>query len=719
MREAGAGKPGILGKRRYYMKSKKLLSLILSLLVVLFALPGMTFAEDEKIAVGGILKIQGEYTVGAPLSADYKEVLPQGLTDQDFTFRWERWGEEEEEFLLLGTEKTYIPAETDEGAMLVLSITVKDGLPFEGTLEAVAERPIQPKPAAAADAPEQNTVLFDGLLSEEELQAAGEAEADVVPGDPEEFTEDIIPAVAEETAGLFGLEEGNYADSSFTEPEEASAEGAYIEGASIEEIPAEGTEDGEEENTPVAVTMQDLPAEDSSEAAGEEDAEEVFKEDAEETSIEKAAGTEDAAVGADDDLFDEDLSEVEDDWVGDDGEEEDYAGSFSTSTDVISFPDAEEGYSIGSITAQQFTVTNTGAETLHMFMDATSVQEYFDVEFPAGVDVDDVTIEPGQSMTFSVLPMEGLTSDTYEDYIYVDAQEVADYMTIMVTFTVTGGSGSSGSATLQRVTAPAAVANLANGLSPEEVIASLPSTAHIYTSAGEMDVPVDWDDYDLDYDPDSTESQTFEVIGLLDLPSGVSNPDDIDEYVTVSVTVKAAGEGGTTTNYTANPDNNMIYGVDPTGAYTTETRITFTAVGDGMDNTSPNVGDTRFIPVSWMVLESRNFDGEPFEASFRIAKAGGFTLTVTFNEQTYTSDGWVNTGVQDTKAVDFNVTDAANPITITPGAVNNNAVVLTPAATTRNAVATGDDTPIGAFVTILVVAVACIGGIIVYKKKRK
>jgi len=748
------------------MKSKRILSLILSVLIALMMLPGMVFAEEAKTALDGTLKIQGDCIIGEPLSADYREVRPQGLIDDYFTFQWVRFIEGEEEPVLLGTEKTYTPAVTDENEIIVLIVTPREDSPFTGELLAVAEKPVHYKPAEEAFDPAQDTSLFDGIVPEEAMVNQAE--------EVQENTEDFLPL----TDGTpFDAESEIPADSSFldlpadssflTVPIEETA--AIPEQEQDADIPAPA--ESEEEaltaggNAPVAVSMQDLPADEESEeetdeedpekeAEEEDPAEEADEEDPEgetpeteasednsalseedteeKTEIEKAStGTEDAPVGEEPDLFDEDtgsdefdenLSEVEGDWVGDDGEEEEYAGSFTLSTTAISFPDAEAGYSPASMQAQQFTVTNNGTTTLHMFMDTTSVLEYFDVEFPEGADVDNLALEPGQSMTFSVRPMEGLTAGTYEDSIYVDAQEVAEYTTVDVTFTVSGGS--TGTAVLQRIDPPAAVTGLENGLSVEELIAKLPPTAHIVTTGGELDALVDWDTYELDYDPSETESQTFEVIGLVNLPSGVSNPDDIEEFVTISVTVNAGdgSGGGASAGYSADADKNAIYGVDPTGAYTTETRITFTAHGDGMDNTSPAVGDTRFIPVSWMVLESRNFDGEPFEASFRIAKAGGFTLTVTFNQQQYTSDGWVNTGVQDTKAVDFNVTDAQNPITITPGAATANtnpAVQLTPAATTRNAVATGDDTPIGAFVAILVVAVACIAGIIIYRKKRK
>lgn len=159
------------------------------------------------------------------------------------------------------------------------------------------------------------------------------------------------------------------------------------------------------------------------------------------------------------------------------------------------------------------------------------------------------------------------------------------------------------------------------------------------------------------------------------------------------------------------PDSSKTYitGISSDGDYTTETKITFTAVGGGMDNKNPGKGDIRYVPASWKVLESRNWDGEPYTATFRMNKGGDYTLTVAFNEQKYDGTQWVKTGGQATRQVSFHVKQVAT-VTATP--------TPTPVPM-RKAVRTGDATVILPFVIILVIAAVCIGGILVYRKKKK
>ena len=175
--------------------------------------------------------------------------------------------------------------------------------------------------------------------------------------------------------------------------------------------------------------------------------------------------------------------------------------------------------------------------------------------------------------------------------------------------------------------------------------------------------------------------------------------------IAVSITVN--GYQGTE----AAASDNKITGIDSNGKYDTNTKITFTAAGAGMDNTNPRKGDTRYQPKSWKITETRTWDGEPYTATFRVSKPGKYTLKVTFGQQKYDGSSWKDTGTQSESTVTFTVSQAA-VLTATPG----------PAVTQTNqksAVQTGDSTPIMTFVIILIVAVVCIGGILVYRRKKK
>ena len=164
-----------------------------------------------------------------------------------------------------------------------------------------------------------------------------------------------------------------------------------------------------------------------------------------------------------------------------------------------------------------------------------------------------------------------------------------------------------------------------------------------------MNASVVWNVEACAYDPASMDAQTFEVQGTVTLPEGVVNADNLALATAVKVSVNAyvpkVPEDSATT----------ITGISSDGDYTTETKITFTAVGGGMDNQNPRKGDVRYVPASWKVLESRNWDEAPYSATFRMNKGGDYTLTVAYNEQKFDGAAWVKTGNQATRQVNFRV----------------------------------------------------------------
>lgn len=129
-----------------------------------------------------------------------------------------------------------------------------------------------------------------------------------------------------------------------------------------------------------------------------------------------------------------------------------------------------------------------------------------------------------------------------------------------------------------------------------------------------------------------------------------------------------------------------------------------------MDNTSPRKGDTRYVPLHWTVINTNTWNGAPYTASFGLAQSGDYTLKVSFMLQQYNGNGWADMDQYDTKQVPFSISKAN---VTAPG------LDLTPAADRRNAVKTGDDTPIVPFVIILIAAVAVIGGVVIYRSKKK
>ena len=359
--------------------------------------------------------------------------------------------------------------------------------------------------------------------------------------------------------------------------------------------------------------------------------------------------------------------------------------SLDVSTKELSFPTVKKGYS--DVASQQFTVTNNGnvTETLEQ-----PAMKYFNVS----VDPDSLVLAPGATAVYTVRPANGLDVSTYQDEVRISSDK-----SVTVSFQVVKGTAS-----LTKIQQPSAITGLPNGTKKDAASLKLPSTVVIETTDGKMKASVSWDVKAAAYKQSSTKAQKFTVAGTVKLPSGVDNNNQISLSVSVEVSVKAYSAK------IASAENNKITGIDVNGVYTTQTKISFTAVGAGMDNNSPKNGDTRYVPQSWTVINTNVWNAAPYTASFGLSESGNYTLKVVFNQQKYDGSGWKTTGETDTRQVSFSITKAK--VTV-PG------TNLTPAANRRNAVKTGDNTPILPFVCILIIAAGAIGGVVFYKKKNK
>ncbi|HJB15344.1 MAG TPA: LPXTG cell wall anchor domain-containing protein [Candidatus Blautia excrementipullorum] len=219
-----------------------------------------------------------------------------------------------------------------------------------------------------------------------------------------------------------------------------------------------------------------------------------------------------------------------------------------------------------------------------------------------------------------------------------------------------------------------------------------------------MKASVVWDVENCSYDVSSTEAQNFRIRGAVSLPDGVDNNNQLTLAAYIQVSVNAYSPKK------VSAEDNYISGIEYNGVYTTQSRISFTAVGAGMDNTAPRKGDTRYIPRNWTVINTNTWTAAPYTASFGMAQSGDYTLKVVFKLQQYNGNSWTDADGSDIKQVPFRISKAK---VTAPG------LDLTPAANRRNAVKTGDSTPILPFVIILVAAVVVIGGILVYRRRKK
>ena len=127
------------------MNKSKIIAVVMSIFMSLSLISSSIFAA-EVTALSGELKIAGEAVCGSVLTADYQEVIPEGMMDEYVSFQW--WRALEEEELLAeenqeenlnredaGTESSYTITEEDAGYVIVLEITGLEEFGFTGSLE--------------------------------------------------------------------------------------------------------------------------------------------------------------------------------------------------------------------------------------------------------------------------------------------------------------------------------------------------------------------------------------------------------------------------------------------------------------------------------------------------------------------------------------------------------------------------------------------------------
>lgn len=364
----------------------------------------------------------------------------------------------------------------------------------------------------------------------------------------------------------------------------------------------------------------------------------------------------------------------------------------------IIYDPMEEGYNIPEY-VYRITLTNTG----NAAVDLTQPQaQYFEIG-----ELSATQLDPGAEATFTAVPKTGMTAGEYSESVQVTAtntdSQISAVAEINASFSVTKPA-----CRITGIQNPSHVKGVKNGVEKSAKALGLPSKVVINTTEGEMKAKVKWNVKECTYDPSVKQEQTFKVNGTVVLPDGVENPDQISLITAVKVTVKAGR-----TAQIADPANNKITGISADG-YTTQSKITFTAVGAGMDNESPGKGDVRYVPDHWTVINTNSWSQAPYTATFGITKEGTYNLTVVFNAQQYDGKSWKNTGKQDTKQVSFTISQPKVVITATPTPVQQN-----PAANQKKAVQTGDTTNIMPFVLILAIAAGAIVGVVVYKKKKK
>lgn len=813
------------------MRKERILAIIMSVLMALSMLPITVFAA-ETTALNGKLKIQGIAAEGKTLSADFKNVDTEGLTEDDVTYLWSRKTFDDEaaenagetpQLKELGKEKTYTVTKEDIGSKIVLTITGKEEKGYSGTLTVTSDEVVDAESGAALEAAaeaqtedaseetgedqttdEENTNdQQDNADSTEDTEAAGAETVDEIPpatsddqqteiqvteeqpqeeqseqtGEPQEApTEDTLvkddqmeddqptqadasiagedkagteavggipPATSDDTYPAENENNGTTEDPSNEDPsnEDPSNEDPSNEDPSNEnpsQVTADQIKIGENDSlTPTFSFVQDYTTDDATAAQKTITFTNNSSDTAVDLSVTASGDANQAAMAVWAEQTDAQTNTVTVNpgasatltitpVTGLDANANPYQQTFTVNNvndpaammeiatitatvtvqgishdltpnpnETLDFATAKNGYS--AVDAKTITYTNNGniPETVIMPVSQSGNYEI--------TTEDSLKLAPNGEgrITFSVRPKAGLAVGSYTETIKVATESGFEATTpISVAFQVIKDT-----ATLTKIQQPSAVSGLPNGTKKSASSLKLPSAVVIETTAGNMKAAVSWNVKGASYRQSATDEQNFSVSGTLTLPDGVDNDNNLNLATSIDVNVKAYSPK------IASAENNTITGIDYNGVYTTQSKISFTAVGAGMDNTSPRKGDTRYKPKSWTVLNNTlGWDAAPYTASFGLAKSGDYTLKVNFEQQQYDGNSWQPTNTTDTRQVSFSITKAN---VTAPGAD------LTPAISKTGAVKTGDSTQILPFICILIIAAGAIGGVVFYKKKNK
>ena len=787
------------------MRKERVLAVIMSVLMALSMLPITVFAA-ETTALNGKLNIQGIAAEGKTLSADFKNVDTEGLTEDDVTYLWSRKTFDDEaaenagetpQLKELGKEKTYTVTKEDIGSKIVLTITGKEENGYSGILTVTSDEVVDAESGAALEAAaeaqkedaseetgedqttdEENTDdQQDSADSTEDTEAAGAETVDEIPpatsddqqtegqvteeqpqeeqpddsaeGEDKAGTETvdgIPPATSDDTYPAEDGNNGTTEDPSNENPsneEPSNGEPSNKDSSNEEpsnENPSQVTAEQisvEGETQPTFSFVQDYTAEDATAAQKTVTFTNKSSDTAVNLSVTASGDANQAATAVWAGQTDAQTNTVTVNpgasvtltitpVTGLDANANPYQQTFTVNNvndpaammeiatitatvtvqgishdltpnpnETLDFATAKNGYS--AVDAKTITYTNNGniPETVIMPVSQSGNYEI--------TTEDSLTLAPNGEgrITFSVRPKAGLAVGSYTETIKVATESGFEATTpISAAFQVIKDT-----ATITKIQQPSAVSGLPNGTKKSASSLNLPSAVVIETTAGNMKAAVSWNVKGSSYRQSATDEQNFTVSGTITLPDGVDNDNNLNLATSIDVNVKAYSPK------IASAENNTITGIEYNGVYTTQSKISFTAVGAGMDNTSPRKGDTRYEPKSWTVLNNTlGWDAAPYTASFGLAKSGDYTLKVNFEQQKYDGNSWQPTNTTDTRQVSFSITKA----NVTAPGAN-----LTPAISKTGAVKTGDSTQILPFICILIIAAGAIGGVVFYKKKNK
>ena len=348
----------------------------MSVLLALSMIPATVFAAEIP-ALDGKLKIQGTAAEGRTLSAEFKEVKPEGVTEDDVAYLWERKTVEDEEtekagekpeLKELGKDKIYTVTQDDIGSKIVLTVTGKEENGYTGSLKVVSDTVIDAQTAADQEA----------KAAEEKAAAADTAEQQAAQETENEQSQNTDAAADTEETTQTGVSE----NTDTTYQEDSTQAGTE----NIEGIPAATTDEEKQQ----------------SESAGSESVDGIPE------------ATEDGTYGQTNDAADTADSQENNDT----GKTETPTADASIvigdgNSEVVDFGTVISGQE-DSIQAQYVTVTNTGNTTLN-FTDISP--EHFMVQ-----DISN-PMEQNSSQQLWIVPRAGIAAGEYDDTITYTSEE--------------------------------------------------------------------------------------------------------------------------------------------------------------------------------------------------------------------------------------------------------------------------------------------------------
>lgn len=170
---------------------------------------------------------------------------------------------------------------------------------------------------------------------------------------------------------------------------------------------------------------------------------------------------------------------------------------------------------------------------------------------------------------------------------------------------------------------------------------------------GDLENPVKYGEnysFTIDIPEEYMQGVYFEVTDgeTLMLPdkNGVYTLENITSVHNISIT-------GIVKSVTA--DDIYIDGIYNKTYYAIGDKFVFDAVGAGLDNEEPSIGDERYTPVSWFAYFEGVWTEAPYSAYFTLYKEGDCSLSVEFEREVFDGEKWITYGHNIVKTHDFYV----------------------------------------------------------------